>query len=107
MYPALLRVTKVVNWNEKSQYVLILFQGLEKDSAVREFGRNKLATFKLKRRTFCDARIDSLLNPGLAIDNGKIVNSSQTFTLVPGVSKESLPLRKKVPCYFVANDNNN
>jgi hypothetical protein len=105
MYPALVKVTKVLEGEEKSQYILLLFGIGDRGFAAENFGLNKTLTFKLKRQTFCDKKINSLMYPGLTLVNGKIVETSQTFTLVPGVDKESLPLKRKIPCYFVSQEN--
>jgi hypothetical protein len=105
MYPVLVKVAKVLEGEERSQYVLVLFESLEKDFALQNFGLDKASTFKLKRQIFCDQKIASLMYPGLTLQNGKVIETSQTFTLVNGVYKGSLPLKKKIPCYVVTDDN--
>jgi len=103
LYPSLVRITKILKGKEKSQYVLVLFSGLKKDFAMDKFGPDKILKFELERQTFCDNRIGNLMYPGLTLDdNGKVIETSQTFTLVPGVVKKSLPLKKKVPCYVIS-----
>ena len=103
MYPALVRVTRVVEGEEKSPHILVLFESLKEEFALEIFGLDKTSTFKLKRQAFCDKKIESLMYPGLTLENGKQVTTPQTFTLVRGVSKKSLPLKKKIPCYFILN----
>jgi len=104
-YPVLVKVTKIINGSEKSEYILILFDTLKKEFAIKEFGANKFPVFKLERQVRCDQKINNLFHPGFVIDeNGREVETSQTFTLVSGVDKKLLPLKKKIPCYYISQD---
>lgn len=97
--PALIRITKVIEGEEKSQYAIVLLKPLTKEATEKNFGLDKITTFRLVQRAHCGKKIKQLLHSGLAIENGKIVKTSQTFTFAPGVGKQSLPLKMKVPCY--------
>jgi hypothetical protein len=101
-YPAVVKVKNVIQGTEKSEYIYVLLYSLDKDYAEENFGANKISTFKLERQKFCDIKIKNLLYAGQTIENGKIVETSQTFTLVLGVESKSLPLKKIIPCYIVS-----
>lgn len=107
LFPVLLKITKVVNGVEKSDYIVVKMLNLYKEYAEENFGLNKITKFRLQRKTFCDTKIKNLFRPGLTIQNGKVVRKSQTFTLVPEVEKDLLPLKKKIPCYIESFDSKN
>lgn len=106
-YPVLLKVTKVTNGVEKSEYIVVKMLNLYKEYADENFGIDKTTKFRLQRKTFCDTKIKDLFRSGSIIENGEIVQTSQTFNLVRGVEKNSLPLKKKIPCYIESFDRNN
>ena len=99
-FPVLLKVTNVVDGAEKSEYIVVLMLNLYKEYAEENFGLDKVAKFKLRRQSFCDRKIKYLFRAGSIIEDGKIVQTPQTFTLISGVEKNSLPLKEKVPCYI-------
>ncbi len=103
-HPLLFRVTKVLEGSEKSEFIIINFwkTSVDRSYASEHFGLDRALTFKLERQTFCDKKIKGLMRPGLTRDDGKVIKASQTFTLVPGIEKVSLPLNKQVPCYLDA-----
>ena len=102
LYPVLFKVTKVIKGDEKSSYILVWFENLKRDFAIREFGLNKISSFTLERQTSCKRKIKSLMYKGRTLDDlGRIIEADQTFTLVPGIDKKSLPLEKKIPCYMM------
>lgn len=100
LYPMLVRVTKTIEGEEKSEFIKVLSFEINEDYAQKNYTLEKLSTLRLERRNFCGGfRIKSLMYPGLTIENGQVVETSQTFTLVPGIIRTSLPLKKKIPCY--------
>lgn len=100
LHPVLLKVTEVVDGKEESEFIKILTLGFTEKFAQENFGIDKISTFKLTRKTFCDSKVKRLMYAGLTLDNnGQVIKTSQTFTLVSGVEKTLLPLKKKVPCY--------
>jgi hypothetical protein len=98
-YPVLARITKILKGEEKSQYIIVLPKFLDKEYAEKNFGLDKTTTFRLERRINYVKKVKHLLHSGFSIENGKLVKTAQTFTFVPGVDKQSLPLEKKIPCY--------
>lgn len=97
-YPALVKVTKITEGEENSQYIIVLLKPLKKDYAETNFGSGKTSVFKLVRRTNYFLKPKYLLRKGIVIKNGK-VERGQKFTFVPGVNKKDLPLDKKLPVY--------
>jgi hypothetical protein len=102
LFPIVIKITKVKQGTEKSEYIKVLLFNLYEEFAEENFGVDKISTFRLSRLSFCDTKIKHFFRPGLTIENEKIVRKSQTFTLVPGVEKKSLPLKKVIPCYIVS-----
>lgn len=102
LFPIVIKVTKVKQGGEKSEYIKVLLHNLYEEFAEENFGADKISTYRLSRLSFCDSKIKHFFRPGLTIENEKIVRKSQTFTLVPGVEKKSLPLKKVIPCYIVS-----
>lgn len=104
MHPMLVKVLRVVEGGEKSQYIIVNRNYLGKENAEKEFGRDNKATFRLVRQPYCNRRIRSLFHPGLTERNGVVVKTDQTFTVVDGFSKRKLPLEIAVPCYVLASE---
>lgn len=97
-----LKVAKVVEGVEKSEYIMVLLHNLYKEYAEENFGLDKITTLKIKRQNYCGTKIKYFFRSGSTIENGRLVKSPPSFTLVPGVEKETLPLKKKNPCYLEA-----
>ena len=98
-YPALIRITKVLEGEEKSQYIIVLLKFLDKKSAEEKLGLDKIITFRLERKINYTKRIKDLLHSGFTVENGDVVKTAQTFTFVNGVKKQSLPLKQNIQCY--------
>jgi hypothetical protein len=101
-FPVLLKVRKITEGKERSEYIVVLLTNLDKSFAEENFGLNKTLTFKLYRKSFCDKKLKNLMYPGLTLKDGMVVKTSQTFILAPGVEKKMLPLNKVIPCYWTS-----
>lgn len=98
-YPTLFKITKVLEGEEKAQYIIVLLKPLTKEYAEETFGLDKVTTFRLVRRINYVKKIKELLHSGFTIENRKLVKTPQTFTFVSGIEKGSLPLKEKISCY--------
>jgi hypothetical protein len=77
-------VTKIIEGKEKSDLIIVNFWrvSLNKSYADKHFGIDKIINFRLERHKSCDSKIKSLMRPGLTREGEKVVEISDTFSLV-------------------------
>lgn len=97
--PVIVKVTKVLDGAEESEYLQVLTHNFGEGYANDNYGLDKISTFNLVRGKNCDEKLKSLISP-VTIKIGKRVETYKSFTLVPDFEKKSLPLNKKIPCYL-------
>jgi hypothetical protein len=98
-YPVLIKIRKVIEGEEKAQFIIVLLKYLSKEDAEKNFGLDKITTFRLVQRAPFRKNIKQLLHSGFTLENGELVKTAQTFKFLPGVEKKLLPLKMKVPFY--------
>lgn len=96
----LVRVTNTKKRKVNSKFIIVKFPGLNKDLIDKKFGIDKILTFSLERINGCDETIQDLMYYVEEDEDRNIILTPRDFTFTPGIMKNSLPVKKVLPCYF-------
>ena len=96
----LVRVRKVVQGKERSQYVRVRFAGTDPAYVPSNFSLETLFEIRLNRIPSCDTTFGELKGFEFRRNEGGPTERSAVLTFVPGVEKDVLSDGTRLPCYL-------